>query len=350
MRINIENLKKIQFESKEELAAFIFEKINQEDLSILVNNSDYDQNENESQSFCLEIESHNKEKITQIEELDFFDQNLENNNFRLDLFKFFEELLSKLPQDSHLKDFIENKKEYFLQEYLHESSLETKKLRDNAHTNNHQNNNFFKRHRHANLSCDAVLDSENSKQYANLNLLNQKIEILEQSNFQLLKEISEKKQFEKELEAKLSELSVKTTKFFQMFENKREQVNHLNELVKKKNLFILKTLDQNLNCLLEENQNFHEFNFLKINLLEKRKDLRKVLSNDNLICKEEIIEQELDKTLKTLIVFFTNFKNVLFEKMEEKEKNQLSFHAQYKINSVKESIKINENCKLCKLF
>lgn len=230
LKSSIEKFKKVDFISDEDIIKSI-EKVSLEDLENFLssNNSNNYIESNDNQSFCLDVSSQNKEKITNIEELNLFDQNIENNYLKKDLMNFFDELISKIHSNDLLRIFIEKEREYFLREYFNEESLVKQ---SNFIENQKNKTNFLKPQHQTNLSDFA---GSNEKKF-NISLLNNKIEMLEKLNERLIEEINEKNDYEKNMEEKLTFLSIKTDSFLKLIESKTHSIHEMKELIKKKKL------------------------------------------------------------------------------------------------------------------
>lgn len=76
------------------------------------------------------------------------------------------------------------------------------------------------------------------------------------------------------------------------------------------------------------------------------------MHNESLLIKEEIFQQELDKTLKIIEDLFINLKRIFFEKIEEEKEKFFISMSKEKEKNVKENFvkPLGDECKLCKLF
>ena len=288
----------------------------------------------------FEFSDTSKEKITNIEELNLFESSSENT-LKIELLRFFDELLQKT-NDSALFSYISEEKTHIFQNFFIIDENNTKK------------NGFFeektmhmKKRRNIYLSCG---------DYGQIPYKSH-MEMMEKLNEELTCEIAIKDKYEEELERKLSELKRKTSQFLKVIDEKtinerntfdlNEKNKEFTSLIKRKNKAFLSFLEKTLGDLLKEGE-FAELDNLKIVLMEKKLDLFKIIQNECFLGNDEIVNQEIDKTFKVLRHFLENLaqkiKELLrFELMIEKET--------LKGDILKENLRNNkENCKLCRLF
>lgn len=231
------------------------------------------------------------------------------------------------------------------------------------------------------LSCGGELLEGNDEilSKTQLELLRERIEVLERANDGLMKERVAHVKYEKELDIKVAELNAKSALFFQHFEGKikekleenRENTgkNHLenpgkfseenSEKITEKHPFspifmttpkkpskisqtykqIISVIESSMRELLDENLNIFAFspNYLKVLIKEKLEDLRRLKENEALISNEEVVTIEVDKSLKVMRDFMGN----CFRTMEERD---------WERRGREREDKNNRNCKKCMIF
>ena len=227
------------------------------------------------------------------------------------------------------------------------------------------------------LSCGGELLEGNDEilSKTQLELLRERIEVLERANDGLMKERMAHIKYEKELDNKVAELNAKSALFFQHFEGKikekfgentgrfsQENTGRFSqensEKIQEKHSFspiflpkkpskishtykqVISVIESSMRELLEENLNIFAFspNYLKVLLKEKLEDLRKLKENEALISNEEVVTIEVDKSLKVMRDFMGNCLRTMEERNWEMRGRE--HHGE----------KNDRNCKKCVIF
>lgn len=335
LKINYDHLKNLKKLTKENILETISKNTNIDEMNLIkiphLNNLEFN-------SALFETSIDSKEKVTNIEELDLFETNLDLKILKKDILKLFEELLCKSTENSELCGFITKEKERILQDYFEENPIIGKKQR--------LNENILKNANPYHLSYGGDSHGNSSFCHDNqINLLRNRIEILEKTNESLLLELSLKEKYEKDLEGKLAELRSKTNNLFERFEEKKIRLQEKNtKKMKEKNLKFFKSLINTFDFIIENKEwELREIECVKIIIIEKRKDLKQIMKYNNLLMNEEIIDQEIDKSLKILGDFYENTVMRI---------NQISERKVLVVNrkNSEEKLRYDKNCNLCRLF
>ena len=264
-----------------------------------------------------------------IEELNLPEQIDRKPHLKAYLLSFFTELLNKIHENPEVSNFLIHEKNVIFSEYFNEKTLENTRLLKKSKHQGH-------------LSCggDSLHEKSDLHSKNQVELLRNRLEILEKANEGLIHERAMQRKYEKELDLKLSELSMKTSMFFQHIEGK----------VKGKTLDfdrsyrgILGIIEMSLKEIIEDRMGAfnRELEYLKVVIKEKREDLKRVMGNEVLVRNEEVVMMEIDKSLKVMKEFMGNcMRRMIEEKREGEEKEKIS---------VKDS-RGEENCKACRIF